>query len=776
MNALCLITLLFCSVFQPDSLQNAYENYVAKSSPEKLYVHMDRTYFCQGETLWFNAYLKNASEYALAAESNYIYVELLDSKGKAVQRVKVKRDRESFPGQLELADDLPGGEYVLRAYSLWQMNGPCEYMFNQKLTIYDKSRKRARQNEEAKDIDISFYPEGGRHFGGSKSIIGFKVMDDKGRSVDLTADLVDGEGTVLAQVSTTHDGMGSLVFFPNFGKHYFLRTQGGREYPVPDPSESGACVGVVSSPTRHVITVDGVPGEDYSLWIRDISYLRHLKTFTLQGPQAVAVIPSSLLRPGINHALLLNQSGEIVSERLFYSGDMSKSSPVCTFTAAKPDSRVVGCELNLSEDGAAADGICSVSIVKGQFSSFQQDEGIVSYMNLSSELKGKINNPSYYFDDSVPASERTAALDLLLMIQGWSYYDFTPKVKYPREYTQSITGKISRVLQTKKAPSNFIFYVYIPKLKFNSLVDVDKATSFIIDSLDFEEGTGVLIKADKIGTGADYIPKWDGDSFAPPFRYVSASGRWAGLGAERTDSLFAQAKDLEELNAAVVTADSDEPFIHFQEGRDISRDQMEMFGDRTLVEYLSMVVTGFEYKDEAMYNRRIIGAGFSQAGTSESEEASTPMEVPGEPGKGNVVLVVDGTEQPWAIFDDVRMADIALLNINKNADTFYNSPGGVVSIVLRAGATVSRQESTEPSLLYITPLGYQQPRKFYSPVYEQQGTLAAMGNTLHWEPRVEIVGGKASFSFLEFEPGESCFVRIEGLTSTGHPFSRWIRL
>ncbi|MBQ0053055.1 MAG: hypothetical protein KBS89_01190, partial [Bacteroidales bacterium] len=46
-------------------------------SPEKLYVHLDRTCYAIGETIWFSAYLENASSACEKPLSNFIYVELL---------------------------------------------------------------------------------------------------------------------------------------------------------------------------------------------------------------------------------------------------------------------------------------------------------------------------------------------------------------------------------------------------------------------------------------------------------------------------------------------------------------------------------------------------------------------------------------------------------------------------------------------------------------------------------------------------------------------------
>ena len=85
-------------------------------------------------------------------------------------------------------------------------------------------------------------------------------------------------------------------------------------------------------------------------------------------------------------------------------------------------------------------------------------EGIISYLGLSSELKGTINRPDWYFDTQAPLLTRSRAMDLLMMIQGWRYYDlekvfgdetYVPHIRYAKEYWQYISGKVSRAFSER---------------------------------------------------------------------------------------------------------------------------------------------------------------------------------------------------------------------------------------------------------------------------------------------------------------------------------------
>ncbi|MBQ9397570.1 MAG: hypothetical protein IJU08_03650 [Bacteroidales bacterium] len=111
---------------------------------EQVYVHLDRTYFAAGETIWLKGYVEDElpDEYA----SLYLYVELLKpEKGEAVLRAKIRRGEDGFAGHLDLPEDLPGGRYMLRAYTRWQLNWPEEKMFRVPIDIYDGSDLEAER-------------------------------------------------------------------------------------------------------------------------------------------------------------------------------------------------------------------------------------------------------------------------------------------------------------------------------------------------------------------------------------------------------------------------------------------------------------------------------------------------------------------------------------------------------------------------------------------------------------------------------------------------------
>lgn len=759
-----------------DSPENHFRAYAAWCSPEKLYLHIDRTCFTAGETVWFKGWLENASTSAKLQLSNFIYVEILDGKGFTVTRVKIKKDKEGFPGNIVLPEGLPTGDYTIRAYTLWQLNMGLEYIFNERIKVVGSTRPKENAVPVAEGLEIGFWPEGGRYFAGAKTAVGFKVTDKHGRYVDFKGKLVNANGRTVMPVSTTHNGMGVFEFFPYAGTSYYLEDADGIRYPLPEPASEGTAVSVKFSRNNVLVSARGLGGGTVSLLIRDLVDLRPIANITLDGKPRTFKLDFDVFRPGINHILAVDASGAIQAERLFYIYDLD--TPRCTFEADKtaPDAReLITTTLSLkSPEGEPLNGSCSVSIVRGAMSDWQQSDGIVSYMNLSSELKGRIDDPYYYFDPDVPMQQRATAMDLLMMIQGWRYYDLekilpkdatAPVIKHKKEFWQSIHGRIRRRVSSKP-PKNFTFSVVVPKLHSHQSVKVETGTSFLLDSLDFPESTGLYINIGTSRFGATYVPKWDGDTFAPSFAYYPAPGKADVL---RTPVVPLQSLDaVDTLKAAVVTADTS-PTDMMAFGRDLSAD-IAAFGDYTLIEFLSSRVAAFEYDGEVMYNRMVRRSTLTQEHDIENPDVDVLANTEEE---GGVKLVVNGVNEPWWSYDMLMMNELSKIQVSSTPGAEGGS-GGVVSITLRPGIAGGGSAQRNPSLLYFVPLGYQQPRFFQSPRYDlgDKGSGYDWRNTIWWSPSVPVREGRVEIRFCNTDQMDYPYVaRIEGRTEGGKAFS-----
>ncbi|MBX2890374.1 MAG: carboxypeptidase regulatory-like domain-containing protein [Saprospiraceae bacterium] len=93
-----------------------------ETAPEKIYLHLDRTLYQPGETIWFGAYIRNAGDLMPSLQSQILHVELLDSRGAVLQKKTYLAFDGTAAGDFEFSKDLPGGLYKIKAYTRWMQN------------------------------------------------------------------------------------------------------------------------------------------------------------------------------------------------------------------------------------------------------------------------------------------------------------------------------------------------------------------------------------------------------------------------------------------------------------------------------------------------------------------------------------------------------------------------------------------------------------------------------------------------------------------------------
>ena len=190
---------------------------------EKVYVHLDRTYYAAGETAWLKAYVEDAPSRETAAASRFLYVELLEPEsGTALLRTKIKQGPDGLAGHLDLPDTLHSGNYLLRAYTRWQLDGPESALFHVPVKIFGAEGELPEPEGEGGEPDVTFYPEGGRCYAGQVAIIGFKAMGPDGAGLELSGTVRNDLGKMVAVARTSHEGMGVFGFTPEAGRSYRL--------------------------------------------------------------------------------------------------------------------------------------------------------------------------------------------------------------------------------------------------------------------------------------------------------------------------------------------------------------------------------------------------------------------------------------------------------------------------------------------------------------------------------------------------------------------------
>ncbi|HEY3405989.1 MAG TPA: hypothetical protein VGK59_21535 [Ohtaekwangia sp.] len=459
-SKLFILTVLLCSsasVFSQqlsaDSLKMKFDRYRKNVPQEKIYLQSDRPNYLAGETMWFTIYLTDGSFYQPSDLSKIAYIEILDRFNQPVLQTKIKLKDGRGNGALFLPASITSGNYQLRAYTNWMKNFDEAFFFRKTITILNTFRK-IEPEATATTItrDAQFFPEGGNLVSGISNKVGFRVVDQRGVGVNFKGYLLNELNDTLVHFVPLKFGIGNFTFTPTSGHTYraLIRESSGKttNAKLPAISEYGYTLGVVDSSSSQIsinITARQPEAEIPVVYLfihaRQIIVRAEMKF--LQGNKAVVTVDKKDLPEGISHITLFDAAVNPVCERLYFKRPENLLSvSLQTDQQRYISRRRVTLNLQSTVAGQTKPADLLVSVYKtDSLPSYQKN--IAEYFSLTSDLKGNIENPEYYFTAST--SEVQQALDNLMLTHGWRKFRWadvlnpkTPVFTYVPEYRNHI--------------------------------------------------------------------------------------------------------------------------------------------------------------------------------------------------------------------------------------------------------------------------------------------------------------------------------------------------
>ena len=448
----CYLTLAqtVCAPSALDSLLGCMTRVVSATRrmvQEKVYLHFDNTGYFMGEKMWFTAYVVRADGHRSGIRSRVLYVELLNPSGDVVQRRKLKIDgRGHAHGDLSLDSLYGAGFYEVRAFTRYMSNWGGAACFSRVFPVFrtpptpgayepvmdERSYRRRLPDFREADtlqrsrLNVSFYPEGGRLVSGLRSRVAFQVSDGSGRHVQAEGELLDGSGRVVCRGSSDSTGRGVFTVPSSCdGLRFRLRDTRGRikEFPLPAPSSEGCVLELPPCFDDSLrFSVRGTaPYRDRLLGYMLMNYGRvwTCDTFRVGSGYHKSYLRDSLPE-GVNQLTVFDGSGRILCERLFFL--FPKPSPSDTIGIKSETARLTPCGKVRLRLRSVPGSVFSFSAMDGGTVFNGRGPSVKSWLLLSSEVKGYIEDVGYYFesDDSV----HRRASDLLMLVQGWRRYDW----------------------------------------------------------------------------------------------------------------------------------------------------------------------------------------------------------------------------------------------------------------------------------------------------------------------------------------------------------------
>lgn len=470
---------------------------------EKVFVQMDNTCYFLGDTIWFSAFTSRTNSDRPSKISRVLYAELWNHDGYLVERKLVEMHDGRGSGFFELPDTLYSGYFELRAYTRWQLNwGQTEHphnkfsedwfynkqmakeyfqdyekLYSRVFPVYDNPKTKGeymrdmtlrplrryfKKDEKPQKLLLSLFPEGGNAVQGLPCRMAFEAAMEDGEVKDGTlAVLMKGDtikiknnnGENVVEVKTENRGRGSFTFTPETGKTYvaeFTADDGTNvKQEIKNIEREGVSLSVTPQGDEWQIDVRRNIDRPLAMTIMHEGVVQHFFELTNNTYRVKDV----QLPAGIQQVTVFDEEGRVWADRLFFVTKPELTEPTLRISGLKDQYEPfeeISFDVKTDISSVLPHHI-SLSVRDAAQQDVTFDSGnIMTEMLLSSELKGFIPEPDWFFEQDDEQHHR--ALDLLMMTQGWRRFSWRDmalpgwSITHPAEQSPMVTGTVNQYL------------------------------------------------------------------------------------------------------------------------------------------------------------------------------------------------------------------------------------------------------------------------------------------------------------------------------------------
>ncbi len=868
---------------------------------EKVYLHLDRSLYQTGDSIWFKAYVFNQHFQVPSNLSPTLHVLLMGPDNRLVKENLFLLKSSTTHGNFKIPEDAPEGTHRLVAYTSFMKNYSPDHAYLQELqikkintseneasqlmldiqfedTIYhagdkvvaelvarslDKQPKAASfqyivqneqkevihqgegmivsngqsllqfeipENKDAKKlsihlqasieevyyhtaafvpfgaelVDFQLFPEGGRAVTGLENKIAFKAVNQYGNPVDVEGWLKDRSGRKLKMIRSYYNGMGFFTELLEKDKGYYIELEKPYRKIIDfAPIENDGILMNVIQNNKDQVTIYLASNINDSKRVSVVMTLNGQVIYSVSGylnKKATVEVPVSNLTRGVGTITLFNEEEVPIAERLiFINKDKQTNLKLVTDKYIYSPREKVNLKLEVTDDrGRAAMGNFSLAVVDAELDLNRQDElgGIESYLLLSSELKGKIPTPGFYFEES--DNLRRLALDMIMLTHGWRKYSVSEvvskdwhKIKKPG-HQEVISGTVERK-NNKELGDAKVNYIAIEGGMFVQ-VETDKEGDFSIfyPYLD-KEGVSYLVNgftenkkkvklALNVGKDDPYVQLVE-----------DMLNEYDHLLHENLRELYAEmmhvveVSELEDLGRyqllQEVTVESEkikEPVKDRYAQFYRNADTITFSGDDLLPanDFFGLLRQASPLFWSDINQGRVIfgGRNFWNRRPRAMNNFADPFD---SFGGRHVLFIVDGMPFGYNIrqLDFIRKENIEVMTVVRYPfNNFYGGFSSNEGMVFVKTKNIPAEDRMQPDQDFMIVEGYQVRKEFYSPLYDTPDSRKTiqpdLRTTLFWAPNIQTdKEGIANVSFYNHDRITRVKIKAEGITDSQVPVS-----
>lgn len=650
----------------------------------------------------------------------------------------------------------------------------------------------------AAPADVQFFPEGGDLIAGVTSKVAFKAIQGNGLGIDIKGTITDNSGAAVGNIASQHLGMGIFDLLPVQGKTYkasvtFADGTTGT-FDLPKVSSEDIAINV-SNVTADKINIRLVcndvflqknKGKRFYIVAQNGQAIFYAaQTPSLSATMYPAIIPNKL-PSGVTKITLLASNGDALSERLIFIRKADGLS--LTLNTAKPTygarQPVV---MNISSKNPAqqaTEANLSLTVIDETKVPFDDnaETSILSYLLLTSDLKGYIEKPNYYFNK--PDAKTDANLDLLMMTQGYRRFVYkdviankNAELKFLPEDGITITGSLRTASGLPVNRGNVNFEIKERRISVN--IPTNTVGEFVINKLYFPDSLQAMVSARGSANANNMMILVDNEPYQP----ITASINEAS-GVMNIDSAmrpYLQNSKKVADNSRVLNEVTIRSTV-------VSKIKRASHSDNSALTGLSMMADHTIDGSTLVACPTMYDCLRSSTGSLTADQENLYISRTYNQGSRTpVAIYLDGIQID---FNGTRSVDPKnvesveiFLNDGVSGINRMSSTSGVVVInSKRVEKTTMTRAQIQDKLndlmpansgVKIKPKGFSAARSFYSPRYgvsSNVGFGSDLRSTIYWNPRVvtDKTTGTTTVDFFNADASGSYRAIIEGIDADGN--------
>ena len=638
-------------------------------------------------------------------------------------------------------------------------------------------------------IDLQLMPEGGTLVAGLMSNIAFRAVNENGQPADIKGEVLDDSGARVAAFESYYAGMGQFSFTPQAGKKYTVKITSplhiAQQYPFPAFTAAGVVLNFIKEDKKLLLRLTASGPQKVILTGRTKNVACYTKSLSLEkGAQTVEIDPA-LFPAGIAQFTLSDGNGLPLAERLVFLNGNNILHVKITTDKAKylPREKVVMKVTTTDDKGLPLPSNLSLSVMDDKLWSFADDkqDHILSWLLISSELKGRIEDPSFYFKQEEPKSR--PALDLVMLTHGYRYFDYIPAVrkegrlKYLPDNGYLLSGTIVNEKQEPVKAEVFLINLADKGKAIQMTTDADG--EFFFSGLDGKASYSLVAKSTKSKERVS-IRMAQNDVDLNDIRGRKIMPQRAGK-----PMLPQQPEDANAVMNVVEFHEKGLPERAGQEDRQLNDVVVVGFGAQKKKNVTGAIVR--IRRDELPDGHALAALEGRMAGVNVLPQAN--------PGADMEIRIrgshsLTGNNQPLYVIDGVPVSgldaglnpnDIASLQVltGEAATAVYGSRGanGVIIITTKSWMQEKvrfdlRKQHYYTTLFFPAADNYSVARRFYAPHYASTETKERndFRETIYWNPVVQTgKTGQATLEFYNSDASTTFRAVAEGIAWNGKP-------